>query len=378
MDRNVTKNIFNFAEYKEDEALMKKLVFFLAHDFQHNICEENVFGNKVLDPVAFAKAVGLKNYRSLLNQHPKPLQLQEKKYQDMSEEELKEEKRRAEHGEIGPLFTSWLDNALYRARYDAMKFSEGGKTFDGFTTSKLKELRFLSHVEKFYHSGRKKIYYEFNYDKTFINNLGRFFLKFDFSIYTDLQKPSFQDFYISLINLRYDRNQNNEPTVRVETEFDQLCELAKTECKSPSDNKKHINKAIKAINAAHGFEFVRIKWERNGNFNFKPVLTFTLSDKEIAEQKKDSYVRLDHYVLYNLKNKFRDTFPLVKEENEFKMKFKKWLIEPDNLFDVKHAVFMQTHLQIFGKEVKDPWSPQVMEYIKTRLPELSEKAFSFV
>jgi hypothetical protein len=377
-DRNLANNIVDFGSYGRDSFLIKDLVLFFAHDNQHKVCYENLFGKKELDPEVFAKLVNRKNYKALFKKHPDPAQLYEKRFANLPPETIEQMKldSRGEDGE--PLFDNWIDNALYRCWAEPMRFSKKGKTFDGANSSELMEFRFLKSLKKNYHPKTKKITYEFELHDTFTNDLARFFLKLDFKIYTAIEKPSYKDFYISMINLRDAWNQENHTSVRVETNFDNLCALAKTNCRLPEDRKKHINRAVKELNKLHGSEFVKITWAKNGNHDFKPILDFALTEKEQLEMHSEHKNRYRHFVIMNLKTKFRENFSHIKEEQEFNMTFRKWLREPDWLFEVKHSVVIKTHVQVFGKppidmktKKEDIWSSGVLKMIKETLPEIA-------
>jgi len=382
-DKNIANNFLDFSSYESDGQLIKDLAIFFSHDLQFNLSQENLFGKKILDPAVFAKVVGRKNYKALFNRHPSPSQLKESRFSKLSSKQLEAHKKEANTVDGEPLFLSLLDNALYKCRYESLRFSKKGKTPNGFTTSELGEIRFLKSLKKFYHPIDRKIYYEYELDDTLVNDLARYFVKFDMDLYTKL-KAAHQDFYMALLSIRENHNTQNMPQLRIEWNFDNLCLLARTNCARPKENKRLINAAVSAVNNSLGSQFVTIDWQvgDRSKHAYTPFLNFSYSDKELLEKQTESSKRYYTFTLINLRAKFRENFPMISDELQWRQTFVKWLRDPDWLFELKHAVVINTHVQCFGKmpqnkktKEDDPYDAAVLNFIKETIPSMADSPF---
>ncbi len=388
-DRNVAENILDFSYYGKEAVLVRDIAFFLMLDFQYSLSQVTLFGKRQLIPKIFANHVGRKNYLSLLNKHPDPEQFKEPKFQKMSKKELQDLRDSSQKRGGEPLYDNILDNALYRCMYDSMKFSKPGSTPSGYTTSELKEIRFLKSLTKCYHPTTGQIYYEYELDDTFINDLARRFLKFDWEVFKKLKVASFQNFYISLIAIRdkfhLSANQGSalsEASVKVELNFDKLCELAQTNCKDASERKKHINKAIKEINSLHHPErkMIELQWVTNGVFKFKPVLNFNYTQQEIQEQTIEHGQRFRLHALKNLRHVYQKTILTHNDYAKFVLEYTNWLINVSNDWKIKHKTILDTHVQVFGADPKDPktkevdiYNKQIKTFLEETLPHLAKE-----
>lgn len=366
-DRNLAENIFDFSIYKEEERLAKNIVVYLAHDFQKGLSQETLFGKKILDPVVFAKTMGYQNYRSLMKPHKKPYQ-----FEGMDQESITSLKADAKKKKI-TLWDTEFCNALYKLFKEKMVLSKPGKTPAGVLTNTLTEMQFLKSLTKFYHPVSHKIYYEYELQEAFINNLARYFLKISVEIFAGLRKSGLQDFYISLINIRDKSNRENKDSVTVDwLTFDALCRYANTNCSRPSDNKLYINKAIKKINKLAKTEMLSIEWEKNGNHRFKPILRFSIPHHEIEQRNFEFQNRFNHYMLYNLKRTFRETHPFIESQTVFNQRLVKWLKDPNQHFELKQKTYIETYAQVVGKEI-DRHDNHLFNYITQYLPNNADK-----
>lgn len=360
-DRNLARNVTDFSLYEKDATLIKNLVTFFSHDINHGILTEDLFGKKILDPAVFAEQMGYKNYRSLMKKHPEPSQFRGKNAKEV--EALKKEYSDLDE----PTWDTEMCNALYRMRYESLRFSKPGSTPDGIKTSELKEIRFLKGVKKFYDPRNHKIYYELEYDETFQNNLARYFMKIHKNAYAELRKPGLQDLYIYLVNMRdlakHQFEKSDSPSgqgnqyVLDTISFDHLCMLAGTTCEKPAEKKRYLIKAFNKINNTVGTDSFKLSWAKQGRFLYKPIVTFKFTDDEIVDLSNEHGARFKDYFSKKLKDTFRKEFlksnKIEQNQEKYKSQFIKWLKdnESGDIIPLKWDAYANTHILCFGREV---------------------------
>lgn len=360
-DRNLARNVTDFSLYEKDSTLIKNLVTFFSHDINHGILTEDLFGKKILDPAVFAQQMGYKNYRSLIKKHSDPAQFRGKSPKEV--ESLKKEFKELKE----PIWETELCNAIFRMRYESLRFSKPGTTPDGLQTSELKEIRFLKGAKKFYDPKTKKIFYELEYDETFQNNLARYFMKIYKSAYAELRKPGLQDLYIYLVNMRdlakhqyskLDKSpEKNNEYVLDSVSFDHLCMLAGTNCERPAENKRYLIKAFNKINKAVGAESFILTWSKQGRFLYKPIITFKFTDVEIVDLSNEHGSRFKGFFHKKLKEIFRKEFlktnVIEQNQEKFNTQFIDWLKDNESgkIIPLKWDAYASTHILCFGREV---------------------------
>ncbi|MEM9338567.1 MAG: hypothetical protein AAGA66_07540 [Bacteroidota bacterium] len=364
-DRNLVNNMLDFSGYEKDAVLIKNLVAFFSYDINHNVLPPDLFGKRLLDPVTFAQHMGYKNYRSLIKKHPEPAQFRGK---TPAAVKIMKEQLKADNE---PSWETELCNAIYRMRYESLRFSKPGKTPDGVQTSELNEIRFLKYAKKFHDPAKRKIYYEIEYDDTYINNLARYFMKYSNQVYAQLRKAKLQDLYIWLANLRDIANKENEPEYSIDTiSFDFLCMKVSTNITKPSQKKKYLTNAFKKINGLIGDEIFDLSWKKNGSFYYQPVITFKYTQNELEDHTQESKKRLRLYFKSNIVKEFARKYIRNSSEDDV-IKIRNWLRDPGADVALKRMVYASTHIQCFGREA-DIYSESVNNSMRSLCADIAD------
>jgi hypothetical protein len=360
LDRNFFKNLSSVNQQidKSSLALAKDFYVFVAYCFQYHRLEENLFGYKIFTPEQFAGIMGY-NKRYLINKHPEPLHCQ-----DLSPEERDELVALDKSGRQ-PMFNSYLDNAIYHLYYVQLPLSQGGQTPEGGGYTELTELRTFSHLSK--HYGKKRaISYEYAEHPTFVNNLARYFIMFDFNLYLKLNAKE-RDVYFYLVMWRsnkvLDERRNNkefdyQPVTVAQFTFDYLIDLFELRrAEGFSKEKQSLKALIDSINNAAGYPFVELRFSRSTTSRWEnvPLLRFEFSPTEVEIIKSETFNRYRQFIVYNAKARFRNYCRIkgltYRSTYEFNDHFKKYLRDGELDAEAKDEVIYDTYMQAYGKNV---------------------------
>lgn len=366
-DRNLGFNVTDFELYQDDSSTIQSLAMFFAYDVQKNILNETLYGQKILDPKVFAETMLYSNYRSLIKKHKDPAQ-----FKGWSDDKILAKKEEVKISKE-PLWDTLLCNAIYKMRYESLKFSKPGKTPSGLQTSELKEIRFLKSAIKTYDPKTRKISYLIEYDETFVNNLARYFMRLSPYVYGKLRKSKLHDLYTYLINIRDINNKSNiYEQFKIDTlDLNYLCKIAKCRVTRGADKKAYLSKAIKAINEFYGETLFDIEWSKKtptAKGFYKPIITCHYSEQYIFSVHQEPNERFRIFFHRNLKDHFRKKYAQQAGNlNKMEAWFKKWLNQNDTDPGVKERIFINTYIQCYGRE---PYIPKVEDDTYKKIEEI--------
>lgn len=303
IDKNVGKNILDFSSLGKDAPLVKSLIYYFCQTYQHNL-----FYLATIDPDNFGQQFNFStNY--LRSVHEDPAQLKgltpEQVAAKYHEQTLYPERR---------VWDSNLENALYILATTQINYSYGGKVFDPESKdetfySEIKSMQFINELrvvfKKNSHGGKDKVYYTYELDPRFLENLTEFYYKADTESLCKLRKPALDDLYI-YIKFLADRM---APGEKATPHFSLLCKLAHINLKDASKRKYKLTSDIKRIRRESNldFELMWVKESSRSRYAYQPVLTFSgakASQEEKAHERLDIfYQRLSHELLNSYRRK---------------------------------------------------------------------------
>lgn len=294
LDKNVAHNIRDFRAFEEDKQMIKALLTYFAFNLQHDL-----FGYGVLDPKEFAKIMGY-SPNFLRSKHPNPAFLK-----DMSKKEIiklyKAQEDYPEHGEYR-IFDSVLENALYILRYDRVRYTSTGKTFqingEHLTKISLDEMQFLTELSivfKRSQSGQTKLIYTYRLADSFINNISNYYLKSNKDSLKALRKPGLDELYLYLKNLM--TTFALQDTCKNFSSFKLLCELAYINIEKPADRKKKLNNAFKKIAASTELKVI-LNWHKNGTSKYAYTPEVEFDQEQISEVKNGSSIKKERTTIF--------------------------------------------------------------------------------
>jgi len=294
LDKNVAHNIRDFRAFDEDKQIIKALISFFAFNLQHDL-----FGYGKLDPSEFAKLMGYSpNY--LRSKHPNPACLK-----DMSKKEIekiyKSQENYPDHKEYR-IFDSVLENALYILRYNRVRYTSKGTTFqlngENLTKISLDEVQFLTELSivfKTTKSGQTKVIYTYKLADSFINNISNYYLKSNKDSLKMLRKPGLDELYLYLKNLI--TTFALQDTHKGFSSFKLLCDLAYINIENPPDRKKKLSQAFQKINEKTELD-VCLNWHKDGSSKYAYTPEIEYSHEQISEIKNGSSIREERATIF--------------------------------------------------------------------------------
>lgn len=294
LDKNVAHNIRDFRVFDEDKQIIKALLTYFAFSIQHDL-----FGYGSLDPADFGKKMGYSpNY--LRSKHSKPACLK-----GMGKKEIdkayKLQKDFPDYPEYR-IFDSILENALYILRYDRIRYTSRGTTFQindqALTKISLDEVQFLNELSlvfKTTKSGQTKIIYTYKLADSFINNISNYYLKSNKDSLKVLRKPGLDELYLYLKNLM--TTFALQETHKGISSFRLLCELAYIKINNPSDRKKKLNQAFKRISSKTELN-VLLNWHNDGSSKYSYTPEIEFDQNQISEIKNSSSINQERTQIF--------------------------------------------------------------------------------
>lgn len=311
-----------------DGQMVFEVVFYIACTYQ-----KNLFSYGRIYPADFAKAMGYTR-DNLFKKHPNPAQISkstqlQKEYAKMESEENYNQK--LSNGEN--LFYTMLDNALYLAGKENLKFSYEVKNFEKRENiQRMKFIQLLTDVNKHYDINNKnKIYYTYKLSPTIESHLSKYFMLASPDAIKPLRKKNSVYLYFYLKNLQHTlRLENNKIGTPY---FDLLCSKAEINIAKPKDRKQKLiyklNKIRETTDLKFDYRFVKGK----GKFEYNIEIEFHDNMKAISKEENHEIrsVAFEDNYLHGIKNFYLDNI-----HNKTNLKWKEW--NCNNKYNLKEKI----------------------------------------
>lgn len=294
LDKNVAHNIRDFRAFDDDKQIVKALITYFAYKLQNDL-----FGYGTLDPTHFGKTMGF-SPSYLRSKHPNPTCLK-----DLTKKEIdrmyRDQSQYPDHKEYR-IFDSLLENALYILRYNRIRFTSQGTTFqikgENLTKISLSEIQFiteLSIVFKTTKSGQTKVIYTYRLADSFMNNISNYYLKSDTQSLKALRKPGLDELYLYLKNLM--TTFALQDTNKGMSSFKLLCELAYINIELAPDRKKKLNQAFRRINEKTELN-VTLNWHKGGRSKYAYTPEIEFDTEQVIELKNGTQIKEERNAIF--------------------------------------------------------------------------------
>lgn len=349
IDKNIANNSDAFdLDFQSSDELASSLLMYVAWQRKNTLFD---FG--IIDPANFAQKMGF-SPRYLTSKHPHPAHLE-----GLTPTQIAEKYREQDEHPEDPMyriFDSRLENALYLLITKNFTFRRSGIVYRDTGTQAMKKLQVnsirllksFSILFKKSPRGKKKLYYEYELDSEFAQNLSLLYITTDLADFTALRKKSLHKLYLHVRNLRenaivyymkcmkanYKKSQIKTSYV---AEFDLLCRLAGVNCTAARDRKRWLNNAFKTL---ENFLPISLEWEKSpgSKWAYIPVLHF-------KELQANSQLLLPDDKLNPIQEKVdiftQNLFLLVIEEYKEKMGYHIGYRQDNTLLEQKIMRFFQ-------------------------------------
>jgi hypothetical protein len=261
------------------------------------------------------------------------------------------------------LFYSVLDNALYRAGKETLKFSYEVKNFEN--KEKVQAMKFiplLSDVNKHY-TANNKIYYSYKLSETIEAHLSKYFMLASPKAVKQLRQKNSVFLYFYLKNLQQNLHLDGKKTGT--PHFNLLCDIAEINIVEPKWRKQKLIKKLKELQDKTDLKFDFRFTKGKGRFEYNIEIDFHANLKELSKAEKWERLRIafeDEY-LHEVKTyffEFRRTNPTVKWAD--------WIRNNKYNLKDKIKVFVQEHNKMFRPI--EPGNKIVLDYFElNRLPD---------
>ncbi len=393
LDKNFAHNSTDFKRiFGKDALLVKALLVYFSETLQNNL-----FGYGSLDPTEFAEDLGLtaNNLRAKVSDVKDIAQ-----FRDMSEDEIKYRYELQEQNPNDPrfrIFDSVLENALYRLRYDSIKYSNKAQYYttqgEDYVKIDLQEVRFIDELSIIFKNkgrGKKKVFYNYALNPAFINNLSNYYVNSKKESIKRLRKPNLDDLYLYVVNLQ--TTFALKGITKDFSDFNFLCKKADINITKPADRKLKLNKAFQKLNKDTEIN-VQLNWSAKPGTRYKylPEIEFTEEDlKRIREnnssdeRKKTFKFNLDYELTQAYRReKFNSDMGQIIDRTDFLNWLKKLAIsestqsQSKGQFEIFNTYFKMAIVKTYG-DIPNWYFQTVKKFMNAlRVAERYEDAFNF-
>jgi len=276
-DRSLAKHSYDFYAFGNQEGIIRSIAMYIAFSYQNT-----VFRYCTLDPYHFAQTMGW-NVDELNRKVENPVQV-----------------ARGEYIEGGPLYDTYLENAMYRMMVEPLVFSMKGNFKEEFKTEGVKSVLLLEEFYRHTHKiNPKKNFYHYKPSQLFIDNLSNYFVSVDLKVYRTLKtrhrkyKPGLQALYCFLTYTKEVLKKTGQ--VEATPAFNMLCKIAVCNDKEPRFAKNNLITKIMEVEEVAKMGLV-LEWisKPQTKHKYQPIITFKNnlvpdSEKDIRDLHKDRF-----------------------------------------------------------------------------------------
>lgn len=301
----IDKNIANNSEaldldFQSNDELVSSILMYAAYQRKNHLFD---FG--IIDPEDFARTMGFAP-KYLTSVHPKPACLE-----GYSADQIAKAYHDQEAHPEDPhyrIFDSRLENALFLLLSKNMTFRRTGivyKEKDGssmqrMTVTSVRLLKSFSIIFRKSPRGKKKLFYDYELDEGFGQNLSLLYITANIDDFTMLRKKSLHKLYLYVKNLRdnaialylKDLKENISQKEKQDyfiAEFDLLCRITGIGSNNARDKKSRLVKAFAELKKVLPIELTWTRREKE-RWEYVPVIVFMEirnTDKLIPADKSD-------------------------------------------------------------------------------------------
>lgn len=285
IDKNIANNSEAFEiDFQGSEELASSLLMYMAWQRKNKLFD---FG--IIDPEDFANKMGFMP-RYLTSVHPHPACLE-----GLSAAEVAEKyKLQAENPEnpLYRIFDSRFENALYLLVSKNFTFKRVGTIFQNTGNNSMQKLqvtsiRLLKSFGIIFNKskrGKKKLYYEFQLDDEFSQNLSLLYVTANINDFAALRKKSLHKLYLYTRNLREnavafylqsmkENARRSEIVPNYTADFDLLCRIGGISSTNARDKKRRLKDAFEILKE---YLPIHLDWgKRPGEkWAYQPIIVF--------------------------------------------------------------------------------------------------------
>lgn len=350
-------SIIKLKEYGgTDASLIIALLLYFVYKHKHTTSNIGLF-----DLDEFCNI--FKYHRSnLLSKHPNPLHVQQLSINPDTYKKRLTAHESNPYDEDNYIYDNVIGNALYKLSTDSINFQESERQYeqDGIktivnwhkytTTLTSLKIHFANTRSRF-----KKIYFDYELDSHFINNMSLFFCGVSFLPLAALRRANIDELYIFLRNLQHSLNGSNTAQI----DFNDLCSVSNIYKSSAKDAKKHLVEKFKKLNSIADVPFtatLSFAKSQNSRYAYTPIVTFTDKAVPVQTENEKRVEMLTHTFQRECLSFIEQTYPdlYVTADNvkDILLRF----LRSDKHMTEKANIYIKARLLTFGTINYDDYS----------------------
>lgn len=341
-NHSIARNPLSFEVYKEDAEMALEFIFWLCQSISTSTSMEHI----KVDPNVVAKELGYKTKSHFHETIPNPFQFEGKTSHQI--EDLKQDPHKY-------VFHTRFENMLYKLFSISLDLHD--VEFQGSKRKYIiKKATLIEQLQIFEDTAFKnKKYYVLQTTPFFIENLSRTYVMLNSKNFIACSRTRMKRLnwlYLSLAATQNHLKHNQLPSY--EANFDELCKVAGIDHYSNQARKKQ--KLIQYFNEIQnrvpdmGFQYF---FANNGNYNYKPIITFTNNHKYTKGEHFTAKIRLfDSVVLLFMSKAFLKLDPGSMDSNNFSSLFKSWLQQNQLNRPEKQKAYCEAHKLYWNRKIE--------------------------